>query len=251
MFNGMWNEYLLSSQKENFDLIFLSHILEHIVDPKKFIEECASVCNKYIFIDVPCFDVKFKDEPYGMFSDEHVNIFTIQGLWNLMDSVGFSPIDFKLDFELTDECMPAAWPAISTLWQKGSGKHFLNTVYDSNDLLDKYLNASEKLLSEVEEKIQVIPNNEKLALWGVGNHLHRLLGSTSLTNKNIVRMYDSDKHKHGHKVLGIAVTSFNEEDVIRNEVESVLITTYNAQQVIAKFLEERNLKCKVYTLYDI
>ena len=100
MFNGLWSEFLEKNSGETFDLIFTSHVLEHIVDPMKFIRECATICNRYMFVEVPCFDIRFVDEPYGMFSDEHVNFFTIQSLWHLMNNAGFAPIEFEMIFDL-------------------------------------------------------------------------------------------------------------------------------------------------------
>lgn len=250
MFNGMWDEFLKSKTKEKFDLIFLSHVLEHIVNPLKFIQECSEICNKYIFVEVPCLDIKFLDEPYGMFAEEHVNIFTVQGLWNLMNKAGFIPVNIEMIFGLYS-FLPAGWPAISTIWKKSNIIESPNLLNDSNLCLEQYLKLNEKLLQQIEIKINNIPKEDKLAIWGVGHHISMLLANTSLKSKNIVRVYDSDKRKHGIKILGIPITSFNREDIISNEVEAILITTYTAQKAILRSINEMSLPCKVYTLYDI
>ena len=247
MFNGLWSEFLEKNSGETFDLIFTSHVLEHIVDPMKFIRECATICKRYMFVEVPCFDIKFIDEPYGMFSDEHVNFFTIQSLQHLMSNAGFSPIEFEMIFDL-EHFVPAGSPAISTLWEKSSAKQ---SIYKSGACLERYLAENEILLQAVNEKIKRIPSDEKLALWGTGNNLYKLLANTSLAEKNIVRVYDSDKHKHGFKILGVPIVPFNEEDIISGEVDAILITTYTAQRKISKVIDKMNLPCKVYKLYDI
>ncbi len=59
-------------------------VLEHIVDPAKFISDCSEIDSKYIFIDVPTLDVKPVEEPMGMFCEEHVNIFTLDSICELM-----------------------------------------------------------------------------------------------------------------------------------------------------------------------
>lgn len=247
MFNGLWSEFLANNSSETFDLIFTSHVLEHIVNPMKFIEECATICNRYMFIEVPCFDIKFIDEPYGMFSDEHVNHFTIQSLWNLMDRAGFAPVEFEMIFGL-ENFVPAGCPAIATLWQKSGIK---KPIYNSGACLERYLSENEILLQKISEKIDCIPPAEKLALWGIGNNSSKLLANTNLAKKNIVRMYDSDKHKHGFKVMGIPITPFNAADVLSGAVDAILITTYTAQKAISRAIEKMNLPCKIYTLYDI
>ena len=247
MFNGLWSEFLAKNSGETFDLIFTSHVLEHIVNPMKFIEECAYVCNRYMFVEVPCFDIKFIDEPYSMFSDEHVNCFTIQSLWNLMSKAGFAPIEFEMIFGLGN-FVPNACPAISTLWKKSSDK---KPIYNSGACLERYLDENEILLQKISEKIKQIPSDEKLALWGIGNNLYKLLANTNLTNKNIIKVYDSDKHKHGFKIMGIPITPFDKADVDSGKVDAILITTYTAQKAILRAIDKMNFPCKVYTLYDI
>ncbi len=78
-----------------------------------------------------------------------------------------------------------------------------------------------------------------------------LLANTCLAEKNIVRVYDSDKRKHSFKVMGVPVTPFNAADVTSGEVDAILITTYTAQKAISRAIEKMNLSCKVYKLYDI
>jgi len=107
------------------------------------------------------------------------------------------------------------------------------------------------LLQAVDEKIKQIPSDEKLALWGTGNNLYKLLANTSLAEKNIVRVYDSDKRKTGLKILGLPITPFNEDDIISGAVDAILITTYTAQKSISRAIDKMNLPCKVYKLYDI
>ena len=232
---------------ETFDLIFTSHVLEHIVDPMKFIRECATICNRYMFVEVPCFNIKFVEEPYGMFGEEHVNFFTIQSLWHLMNNAGFAPIEFEMIFDLKN-FVPAGSPAISTLWEKSSAKKL---IYKSGACLERYLAENENLLQAVDEKIKQIPSDKKLALWGIAHHAAMLLANTSLAKKNIVRIYDSDKRKTGLKFFGVPIVPFNEADVISGEVDAILLTTYTAQRKISKVIDKMNLPCKIYKLYDI
>ena len=222
-------------------------MLEHIVNPMQFINECVSLCNHYMFIEVPCLDIKMANEPYGTFADEHVNYFTIQSLWNLMSKAGFSPIEFEIPFG-TDFYLPAGFPAISTLWKKAPNT---KAIYNSGNCLERYLNENEVILNQISKKIDAIPNNEKLALWGIAHHASMLLANTNLAQKNIVRAYDSDKRKTGLKVLDIPITPFEIDDINSGEVESILITTYTAQNSILKAIEKMNLSCKIYKLYDI
>ena len=247
MFSGMWSEFLASNSKETYDLIFTSHVLEHIVNPMQFIRECASICNRYMFVEVPCFDIKFLEEPFGMFAEEHVNVFTIQSIWNLMRQAGFAMVKAEIIFE-PHVYLPAGYPSISTIWEKSYEQ---TPIYNSSTCLERYLKENEILLQVVREKINRIPKEERLALWGIAHHVSMLLANTSLAEKNIVRVYDSDAKKRGIKVNGLPIQPFNLEDVLSGEVESILITTYTAQKAILRAIDKMNLPCKVYKLYDI
>lgn len=73
-FKGLVN-FQYSSFKEipsnYFDLIVISHVLEHTNDPKRFLNELSSNLKDvgFMFIEVPCQDYLFKDkeEPHLLF----------------------------------------------------------------------------------------------------------------------------------------------------------------------------------------
>ncbi len=133
MYNGMFSEFIKEEIPGKYDLLFLSHVLEHIINPRDFILECKNVCDKYIFIEVPGMDYKFVEEPMGMFCEEHVNYFTLESLSNLMFSAGFELVDANYIFGL-HENLPAGWPAVSTIWKLAEGfpKMRKKAVYDSD-----------------------------------------------------------------------------------------------------------------------
>ena len=78
-----------------------------------------------------------------------------------------------------------------------------------------------------------------------------LIVNTDLSKKNLVRVYDSDKKKHGIKFEGIEIQAFNEDDIINKDIDTILVATYTAQIPIVKFLEKYKHKVKIVTLYDI
>ena len=120
MFQGMFQEYVETLPEERFDLIFLSMVLEHIVDPYRFICECAKLTDKYIFIEVPTLDYKVEEEPFGMFCEEHVNMFTRESLTSLMRAAGFSPVNEEVYFNERTR-LPAGYPALCSMWKKSTG----------------------------------------------------------------------------------------------------------------------------------
>lgn len=252
MYNGMFSEFIKEKNSRKYDLLFLSHVLEHIVNPRDFILECEKICNKYIFIEVPTMDYKFIEEPMGMFCEEHVNYFTLESLCNLMSSVGFELVDVNFIFGL-HHCLPAGWPAMSTIWRRSENASQVKRkpVLDSEFLIKAYIDKNMAALNDIKKMIDQIPKDKRLAVWGTGHHASMLLANSTLGEKNIVKVYDSDVRKHIYTFNGINITGFNENDIYNKEIDCVLVTTYTAQKAISKLLDKYRDVCTIYYLYDI
>lgn len=253
MYNGMFADFI-KKESRKYDLLFLSHVLEHIVNPHDFILECKKVCNRYIFIEVPSMDYKFIEEPLGMFCEEHVNYFTLESLCNLMDSVGFELEDVNCVFGLHND-LPAGWPAMSTIWklvENTNTSHICRKpVLDSELLIKTYIDKNVNELKKIKRAIDQIPNDKRLAVWGTGHHASMLLANTSLSEKNIVRVYDSDVRKHAYTFNDVNITDFDENDIYNKEIDGILIATYTGQKAISKVLDKYKDICTIYYLYNI
>lgn len=248
MFCGTFNEYMESGRKEKWDLIFLSHTLEHIINPFDFIKKCEKINNEFIFIEVPTFDYKFNNEAYGMFCEEHVNYFTLEALQNLMNRAGYELVNVHMLFEMEIK-LPAGWPAIETLWKKKQPVRKYEMVNSSEYILSKYIECSKKELIRIKGIIDRIDVNAKLAIWGTGHHVSMLLANTNLEQKNIVKYYDSDKKKHNLKMGDKGIWGFNPKDIDEGTVDTILVATYTAQEAITRALEPYREKCRIVLLY--
>jgi hypothetical protein len=259
IFNGVFQEYLTDYQGEKiYDLIFLSHTLEHIINPYQFLLELSKINSKYMFIEVPCLDYKFSDEPFGMFTDEHINYFTFDNLRYMMKNLGYSFIEANMIFGL-DTDSPSGHPCLSTIWIKNSLIEQISLTIEklpinsSYKLLNDYINNSRNLQNKINTIIDSIDNNIKIGVWGTGNHTSKLLGMSNLGKKNIVKFYDSDTRKKNEIYYGREITPFCIDDIIKGDVELILISTYTAQvaieAVIEKIMSEFNININYITLY--
>ena len=170
MYCGMFADFIKSDKVANdgYDMIFTSMVLEHIVNPFVFISELGKICNKYFFIEVPALDFKFVDEPFGMICEEHVNIFTFEGLTSLMTACGFELLNAEICFEPSTR-LPAGYPPYQTLWVKGGGNRPLKrSSFSSSSILGNYIEVNKVELERIDNIISSIPDDEKLAVWGGG-----------------------------------------------------------------------------------
>lgn len=248
MFCGLFDDFILQSPTKTYNLVFLSHVLEHISNPFHFIEQISAMNDKYIFIEVPCLDYKFVDEPFGLFFDEHINYFTLESLQNLMNYNNYGLKNAYIHLGIGFSC-PAGLPAIVSIWEKGLNHDSVNLIRKSKDLLEDYIEVSDNQFQKVNGIINDIPQNAKLAIWGCGNHTSRILASTNLAQKNIVRFYDSDPKKKKKKIMGIEITAFEKDDIVNGIVDTILISTFVAQKQIADYIQELNIECRIITLY--
>ena len=251
LYPGTFEEYMNSGIEEKFDIIFLSMVLEHIVNPVDFLKNCSVINNKYLFVEVPVLDYKYVDEPYGIFCEEHVNLFTLESLQKIMKECGYKLVNADMILGL-EQALPAGFPSIATIWEKSNEEIKIHKSIISSELLfEKYLEDSKVQMKRIYEIIENIPNEKKLAVWGTGHHASMLLANTSLKEKNIVRVWDSDERKWGEKMANVEISPYNGVDIEKKKVEVVLLATYTAQKSLERILVDGEYSIEIIKLYDI
>ncbi len=85
-------------QNESFDAIVLSHVIEHLYDPNKILNECMRILKKggKLVIATPNIESLghfiFRQNWRGLEPPRHINLFSISSLNNLINKVGFKEI---------------------------------------------------------------------------------------------------------------------------------------------------------------
>lgn len=250
MFNGSFREYMETNAGNKFQLIFLSMILEHIVNPYEFLSAIKSMNTGYMFIEVPVMEIKNIDEPFGMFCEEHVNLFTFEALNNMMSRLGYGLVDAKIEYGF-DKGYPAGWPCIDSIWEKGRHPVRYRPAVPSEICFGEYVRKCEAELELIEKKIAVIPEDMPIAVWGTGHHVSMLLKNTSLGRKNIIRFYDSDSRKYKYQMHGKRILPFSIEDMEKCGIRGILIGTYIFQKEILHRLQSvSGDRYEIFTLYQ-
>jgi len=84
------NESLIAANSLSVDLVVMSHVLEHVTAPKKFIKDATRNLRNggILFIEVPCLDYQHKstDEPHLLFFEK-------KSMQHLLLAAGFENIE--------------------------------------------------------------------------------------------------------------------------------------------------------------
>jgi SAM-dependent methyltransferase len=100
-------ENLIAHGKSSFDLIVMSHVLEHLNDPKSLLSNINNLSkySGFIFIEVPCLDYIYKTsyEPHIFFYDK-------KSMRNLLESAGYSIVHLGYFGQTFDDIVkPSFW----------------------------------------------------------------------------------------------------------------------------------------------
>ncbi len=168
--------------KKKYDLIILFHTLEHLLSPGKVIAGLNNCLNKngVIIVEVPNFDFFIKNRPHYAIFHQHLSMFNITNLNNLMSR-------FNLKLEAIFEKKEVLFCAfkkkedyICKLKKTDNNKKInllKNNLYKFGDLLKKFV------------------KNKKFDIYGAGGTAALLLANYPFLKKLILNIYDNDKKK--------------------------------------------------------
>lgn len=82
-------DFFEATDKETFDLVWASHILEHYSEPDILLQKIGSRMNAsgYGFVEIPCLDYEFKKDVTS-----HLLFFTLEALQKTLERNGFKVI---------------------------------------------------------------------------------------------------------------------------------------------------------------
>jgi len=77
----------IPASPSSFDIAVLSHVVEHLENPRQLIQEAARVA-KYVFIEVPCEDNRGAGKDWRWNPEGHINYYTPRSIRFLVQSCG-------------------------------------------------------------------------------------------------------------------------------------------------------------------
>lgn len=82
----------------SFELVYASHVVEHVPDPRGFLKELARVSSKYLYVEVPC-EMTVRSSPAAIqtaLQIGHINAYTPDYFMILLQTTGMKVMDLRL-----------------------------------------------------------------------------------------------------------------------------------------------------------
>jgi SAM-dependent methyltransferase len=94
---------ILPFRDNSFDLVYASHVLEHVLNPRAFLQEVSRVASDVIYIEVPCemHIRRTRGSTQRSLQIGHINFYTVETFMLLLQTSGLQVIAFDVfDHEL-------------------------------------------------------------------------------------------------------------------------------------------------------
>lgn len=232
-----------------FDLVVATHVLEHVIDLRRFIGRLREFLEPdgRLYLELPDASrfnfsgdphdphaVGFA-EPYLQFNFEHVNYFTPRSLQNLMVANGFAA--------LAVEPQVSTFPVIASTWTRAP----IHPADDALPALRRYVEQCRARVVETEAAIRDLASRGEFAVWGAGAHTQRLLGAGDLDATCVRFFVDANPALQGATLAGRPVVA---PERLREHPElPVLISSFAFEDEIAERLRSGGFPNEVARLY--
>lgn len=231
----------IEEYNEKFDLIILRHIIEHLHEPKKAIQNVKKWLkpNGKILIECPNLQLYYETNSFpGSFIEyEHINHFSLVSLMNLMD-------DFNLRvYETSAEIYPTL-RAVFEINQDRS--RIISKEVNDEALMNQSLMVPNENGKIVLSNIERLSDTE-IAIWGVSIYVYRLLTHTPLKNCNIKYLVDINPNIQNQKIIGISVLN---PKVLEDFNGTIVICGQASAESIKNNIKLLGLKNKVVSLNE-
>jgi len=177
--------------KKRYDIIFLLHTLEHILNPLKAIKNIENLLKKNgrIFIEIPNFDYFIRKRPHYAIFHQHLNMYNIDNFKNFLS---FTELSIEKIF--TNNIV------IFCSLKKKNKINRPNKILKLNlkkkfEILKHKLNHQKHLLINFSKK-------NFLDVYGAGGSSSLFIANHKFIIKKIINVYDNDKKKIDKRLPG-------------------------------------------------
>lgn len=232
--------------EKKFDLIVVSHVLEHIWDSKKVFSNVKKWLKDdgKIYIEVPdaaryC-DVDFP--PYFFFTYEHVTHYVEEMLYNMENSFGLK----LLSHESYLKC--ESYFVFFGLFQNSGVESGVIYSEGAKMAIEKYKKFSDDRIAPFVRKLE--ESQEKLILWGIGASTAQLLDKT-FDHCRVIKLVDNNPARQGlYFRIGEASLCIEAPETVDNQEMTIVILPTMYKNAIIEQIRSLGFANKVVSLKE-
>ena len=218
---GVFEDFVPDRQ---YELIVLTHILEHLYNPLEALAKCGTMQEKddWIFVEVPLLE-RIDKLPPGYFAFEHLNYFSEITLLNTLSRIGYSP------YSITKLYYATNYPIISIVAKKGdlNNNHLFHSDYTrAHSLMKKYWQLEQERWKQIEKNLRFkVKENASVYIWGAGIHTSQLFAFTNLrSHLPITGLLDSSSTKWGKQIGDLRC--YDPRNIELKKSDVIIISSY-------------------------
>lgn len=221
------------------DLIICRHMLEHLESPLSFVQELSFATQwenleTALFLEVPCIDRVFASGRTVDFFYEHNSHFSSESL-NRMLSRANTKIEV-LECGYEDEVVYAYTMLCGSV---SARHHAVETAGQAVSFYTRAQNSDQKVSVQIQKLA-----GKSIALWGGTGKAATFINRYGATLEQFPVVVDSDMGKVGTHVPGTGQKICPPQDLLKQPVDVIVITTQWRAQDIALEIKERGITCQ-------
>lgn len=235
-FQGWLGE--LPPVEDQFDLVILSHVLEHLLAPRHALSSLRNLLTPAgrIYVETPDADryAEFPSVPWYYFDSEHINHFDRASLDNLARASGFKTEASGNKTMLVQG--DHEYPAVFALLSSTDSPAAIQLDETGHRAVATYVAQSAQAGGLPPVLLQALKQNRPIALWGAGSQAQRLLQESDMANAHIVAVVDGDRNKQGNLFAGcsVATPASGLQSLPKNTLV-VIAAALVAEQIMAEY----------------
>lgn len=237
---------------ENFDMIILSHVLEHIYDLRLALNLIVSKLKDkaYLYIETPdaANYYKYQNVPFYYFDSEHINHFDLKHLVMLFEANGFSVEWYtQKEFFVSEKTL---YPAVALVLRYDKNKfNNIDAKHECSAKMSVSKHIEQSIIGQSYNKIDILAEQyEEVIVWGAGQYTYRLLENSRLGDCNIIAFIDNDKSKQGMTIKGVNVYS---PEYLKENRCTVLVCAALHTCEIVRQIKDMGIKRKILSPTEI
>ena len=238
---------------ERFDLIVLTHVLEHLYDPVEVLGKSRELLRDtgQILIEVPILEEPDLWPP-GYFTLEHLNYFSVDTLLLSLSRAGFGvgPPDPLIETNSVEypilTCL--AHPVSERVEDKDTQNRRAGEAFTR---VSAYYERERTLWSQLDSMLkETTAPLDRTVIWGAGIHTSQLLARTHLAeHTEIDCLVDSDKSKWGLRLGPYRIKNPDEIDY-QDSGLGIVVSSFDSELEILRSLRDRSPAALIIPLYQ-